>query len=133
MSPDTGTSCRGQKDALELQHTYDFLTRLRDEFEPLRAQLLARHPCVSLMDALASVRNEETRLRVAGLLQSYSVLAARSSTPRHTATSPTVPSSVAPPSTPGGRGGLHCDYCDKDGHVEAYCYRKKKAQARRSL
>jgi hypothetical protein len=132
LSSDTCTSCRGQKDALELRRTYDFLTRLRDEFEPLRAQLLARHPCVSLMDALASVRNEETRLRVAGLLQSSSVLAAPSSSSRTTAASPTPPSSVAPPSAPGGRGGLHCDYYDKDGHVEAYCYRKKKAQDRRS-
>ena len=70
----------GQKDALELRRTYDFFTCLRDEFEPLRAQLLARHPCVSLMDALTSVRNEETRLHVAGLLQPTSVLAARSST-----------------------------------------------------
>jgi hypothetical protein len=44
------------------------LTRLRDEFEPLRAQLLPHHPCVSLMDALAEVRNEETHLQDAGLL-----------------------------------------------------------------
>ncbi|WVZ89051.1 hypothetical protein U9M48_035510 [Paspalum notatum var. saurae] len=28
----------------------------------------------------------------------------------------------------GGGGGLHCDYCGKDGHVEAFCYRKKKVQ-----
>jgi hypothetical protein len=43
--------------ALELRRTYDFLTRL-----------LARHPRVSLMDALAEVRNEETHLQNAGLL-----------------------------------------------------------------
>jgi hypothetical protein len=30
---------------LDLRRTYDFLTRLHDEFEPLRAQLLARCPC----------------------------------------------------------------------------------------
>jgi hypothetical protein len=52
----TCQSCRDQTAALELRRTYDFLTRLRDEFEPLRAQLLARCPCVSLMDALADVR-----------------------------------------------------------------------------
>jgi hypothetical protein len=28
--------------------------------------------------------------------------------------------------------GFHCDHCDRDGHVEALCYRKKKAQSRRS-
>jgi hypothetical protein len=44
------------------------LTRLRDEFEPLHAQLLVRDPCVALMDALAEVRNEETRFQDAGLL-----------------------------------------------------------------
>jgi hypothetical protein len=44
------------------------LTRLRDEFEPLRAQLLAYRPYVSLMDALAEVHNEEVRLRDASLL-----------------------------------------------------------------
>jgi hypothetical protein len=47
------------------------LTRLRDEFEPLRAQLLPHHPCVSLMDALAEVRNEETHLQDAGPLVGF--------------------------------------------------------------
>jgi hypothetical protein len=28
-------------------------------------------------------------------------------------------------------GGLHCAHCGRNGHVEAFCYRKK-AQARRS-
>ena len=57
------------------------MSHLRDEFEKLRAQLVSRVPCVSLMEALAAVRNEELRLRSAGLLQSSSssVLAARSS------------------------------------------------------
>jgi hypothetical protein len=40
--------------------TYDFLIRLHDEFEQLHAQLLARHP--------TDIHNEETCLRVAGLL-----------------------------------------------------------------
>jgi hypothetical protein len=44
---------------------------------PLRAQLFARHPFVSLMDALVEVRNEETRFCDAGLLQSSSVLTSR--------------------------------------------------------
>jgi hypothetical protein len=82
LSPATCQSCKDQKAALELRRTYDFLTRLRDEFEPLCAQLLARHPCVSPMDALAEVRNEETRLQDASLLWISSVLAARSSVPR---------------------------------------------------
>jgi hypothetical protein len=54
----TCQSCRDQTTALELRQAYDFLTRLRDEFELLRAQLLAHRPYVSLMDALAEVHNE---------------------------------------------------------------------------
>ena len=139
LSPSTCQSCQSQKTFLELRRTYDFLTRLRDEFEPRRAQLLARHPCVSLMEALAEVRSEETRLHAAGLLQYSSVLAARSSpsAPRSSsssaATPPVVPSSVAPLS--GSRTGgsvLECSHCGKEGHVEAYCYRKRKDQRARS-
>jgi hypothetical protein len=55
LSPATCQSCRDQTAALELRRTYDFLTQLRDEFESLRAQLLARRPYVSLMDALIEV------------------------------------------------------------------------------
>jgi hypothetical protein len=68
LSPVTCQSCRDQMSTLELHRTYDFLTRLHDEFEPLHAQLLACHPYVSLMDALAKVRNEETHLQDASLL-----------------------------------------------------------------
>ncbi|WVZ52011.1 hypothetical protein U9M48_003107 [Paspalum notatum var. saurae] len=128
LSPSTCEFCQGHQSDIELQRTYAFLTRLRDEYEPLRAQLLARHPFVSLMEALGDVRNEETRLRTAGLLPSVTALAARSS-PSRPAVPPSLPSSASvPPSTCGGVGGLHCDYCGKDGHVEAFCYRKKKAR-----
>ncbi|WVZ93213.1 hypothetical protein U9M48_039211 [Paspalum notatum var. saurae] len=110
----------------------ELYTRLSvDEYEPLRARLLARHPFVSLIDALTDVRNEETRLRFAGLLPSASALAARSSSSRPAVAPPSLPSSATTPSPSargGGGGGLHCDYCGKDGHVEAFCYRKKKAQ-----
>jgi hypothetical protein len=37
LSPATCQSCRDQTAALELHRTYNFLTRLRDEFEHLRA------------------------------------------------------------------------------------------------
>jgi hypothetical protein len=68
VSPATCQSYRDQTAALELRRTYDFLAQLHDEFEPLRAQLLARRPYVSLMDALAEIRKEEIHLRDAGLL-----------------------------------------------------------------
>jgi hypothetical protein len=125
LSSSTCQSCKDQKVALELHRTHNFLTRLCDEFEPLRAQLLARHPCVSLMDTLVEVRNEETRLQDDGLLWVPSVLAARSSLvlllPCHQ------------PATHGASTGLHCDHCGRDGHMKDFCYRKKKAhKARRS-
>jgi hypothetical protein len=136
LSPATCQSCRDQTTALELHRTYDFLTRPRDGFEPLRAQLLARRPYVSLMDVLAEVHNEEVRLRDASLLQSATVLAARSSASRSSSARPTasVPLAsplVVPPAARGESGGLHCAHCGCDGHVEAFCYRKKKAQSRR--
>jgi hypothetical protein len=62
LSLATCQSCKEQKAALDLRRMYDFLTRLRDEFEHLRAQLLVHHPYVPLMDALAEVRNEVTHL-----------------------------------------------------------------------
>jgi hypothetical protein len=82
------------------------------------------------MNALAKVR-----LHDAGLLQSAIVLAARSSashssSARPTALVPLVSPPIVPPAARGESGGLHCAQCGHDGHVEAFCYRKKKAQAR---
>jgi hypothetical protein len=37
-------------------------------------------------------------------------------------------SSVAPSTARGASTGLHSDHCGRDGHVDAFCYRKKKAQ-----
>jgi hypothetical protein len=58
--------------------------------------------------------------------------ASRSSSARPTASMPLASPSVVPPAARGESGGLHCAHCGRDGHVEAFCYRKKKAQARRS-
>jgi hypothetical protein len=61
---------------LEFQRVHEFLSRLRSEFEPRRAHLLARGR-VPISEVLAELRAEETRLRSAGLLAVPSVLAAR--------------------------------------------------------
>ena len=108
------------------------MRRLCDEFEQLRAQLVSRVACVSLMEALV-VRNEELRLQNAGLLQSSSssVLAARSSSTTVVAPPPKAPLPAAPSSVGGGGGRLHCGYCGKKTHVEAFCFKKKKDQSRR--
>jgi hypothetical protein len=85
------------------------------------------------MDALAEVYNEENHLRDAGLLQSATVLTAHSSAGRSLSARPVAPVPLAsppvvPPATRGESVGLHYDHCGRDGHVEAFCYRKKKAQ-----
>jgi hypothetical protein len=87
------------------------------------------------MNALAEVRNEEVHLHDAGLLQAATVLAARSSASRSSSARPTalVPLAsppIVPPAARGKSGGFHCAHCGRDGHVEAFYYRKKKAQAR---
>jgi hypothetical protein len=133
LSSATCQSCRDQTAALELRRTYDFLTRLRDEFESLHAQLLASHLYVSLMDALTEVRNEEVRLRDASLLQFATVLvahssASHSSSAHPTASVPLVSHPVVPPAAHGESSGLHCAHRGHDGHVKVFCYRKKKAQ-----
>jgi hypothetical protein len=84
------------------------------------------------MDALT-----EVHLHDVGLLQSATILAAhssasRSSSVRPTASVPLASPSVVPPAYRGESGDLHCAHCGRDGHVEAFCYRKKKAQARHS-
>jgi hypothetical protein len=92
------------------------------------------------MDALAEVHNEEVRLHDAGLLQSATVLVARSLASRSSSARPTasvqlVSPPVVPPAACGESGGLHCDHCGHNDHVEAFWYMKKKtqkAQARRS-
>jgi hypothetical protein len=68
------------------------------------------------MDALAEVRNEEVHLRDAGLLQSVTILAARSSAGRSSSVRPAAPVPLAPPPVvpPAARGesdGLHRDHC----------------------
>jgi hypothetical protein len=89
------------------------------------------------MYALAEVRNEETHLHDAGLLQASTILAGHSSAGRSSSAHPAAPVPLAsPPIAPlAARSesvGLHCDHCGRDGHVEAFCYKKRKAQARRS-
>jgi hypothetical protein len=64
---------------------------------------------------------------------SLPVLAARSSAghsmfARPPAPMPLATPPVVPPVARGESGGLHCDHCGHNGHVEAFCYSKKKAQ-----
>ena len=119
---------------MEFQRVYEFLSRLRKEFEPRRAQLLARGH-VPISKVLSELRAEETRLRGVGLLEVPSVLAARGPP-----SSPVPPTrATAPPLLPtpqgsgqshgqgrGSRPRSHCTYCDMDGHTESRCYTKQR-------
>jgi hypothetical protein len=79
------------------------------------------------MDTLAKVPNEETRLCDAGFLQYATILAARSSSTRSAAHVLLASPLVVRPVARGETVGLHCDHYGQDRHVEAFCYRKKKA------
>jgi hypothetical protein len=65
---------------LEFQRVYEFLSRLRKEFEPRCAQLLA-HGRVPISEVLSALWAEETHLCGAGFLEVSSVLAARGPPP----------------------------------------------------
>ena len=79
--------CQTTRSDLEFQRVHEFLSRLRSEFEPRRAHLLARGR-VPISEILAELRAEETRLRSAGLLVVPSVLAARAPMPPARLTAP---------------------------------------------
>jgi hypothetical protein len=64
--------------------------------------------------------------------QSSIVLGARSSVAHSAAPILPVSPRVAPSAARGVSTGLHYDHCDQDGHMEAFFYRNKKAQARHS-
>jgi hypothetical protein len=72
--------CRTVCSDLEFQRVYEFLSRLCKEFEPHRAQLLARGH-VPISEVLFELQAEETRLCGAGFLKVPSVLAARGPPP----------------------------------------------------
>jgi hypothetical protein len=61
-------------------------------------------------------------------LRISSVLATHYSVAQPTTPVPSASPSVAPSTARGVSTGLHCDHYGRDGHMEAFCYRKKKAQ-----
>uniref|UniRef100_A0ACD5ZZZ3 Uncharacterized protein n=1 Tax=Avena sativa TaxID=4498 RepID=A0ACD5ZZZ3_AVESA len=145
----TCSCCQIVRSDLEFHRIYEFLSRLRQEFEPRRAQLNARGR-VPLSEVLSELRAEETRLRGAGLLAVPSALATRgaplppapSTQPRSCVPPPPIlptppgqgpgqlqhqqspgPSQPQQPRGQGRRGSLrHCSYCNRDGHTWATCY-----------
>ena len=125
--------CQTVRSDLEFQRVFEFLSRLRGEFEPRRANLLARGR-VPISEVLLELRAEETRLRGAGLLAVPSVLAARapvmsSARPSAPPLLPTPYGGVSRPSSGGegrSRPRIFCGYCSKPGHPESDCYKKQR-------
>ncbi|KAI5003630.1 hypothetical protein ZWY2020_030790 [Hordeum vulgare] len=118
--------CQTIRSDLEFQRVHEFLARLRSEFEPRRAHLLARGR-VPITEVLAKLRAEETRLRSTGLLAVPSVLAVRApvSSARSTALpllpTPLMIQSVATSRRPHAKKGRSCrdtvyGYCSRPGH-----------------
>ncbi|CAD6218794.1 unnamed protein product [Miscanthus lutarioriparius] len=59
--------CDRHRDQRDILRLHEFLSRLRPEFETVRAQLLTRRPRPSLSEAMPELRAEETRLRAGGV------------------------------------------------------------------
>jgi len=109
--------CQIVRSDLEFQRVYEFLSRLRKEFEPRRAQLLARGR-VPISEVLSELRAEEIRLRGAGFLEVPSMLAGRGSpslpapsSPSRSTAPPLLPTPPGQGSSRGPRPSYHCTYC----------------------
>ena len=109
---------REQRDTLRL---HEFLSRLRPEFETVRAQLLTRRPRPSLAEAMPELRAEETRLRTGGVSHPQLQPAVLVATPPPVSL-PSPQSAVVA----GVPSGVRCDYCKIYGHEEKDCRKKQR-------
>lgn len=106
-------------DRRDQHRLYQFLMALRDDFEPVRGQLLHRSPLPTLDQAVCELVREETRLstlRSQHTPYTHSVLAAPSPLPKH-----------SDKSYRSGRGhsknldNPFCRYCRHRGHTIDKC------------
>ncbi|XP_020102601.1 uncharacterized protein LOC109720129 [Ananas comosus] len=120
-----------QKQVRDQQRLFQFLMRLRPEFEALRGQLLHRTPFPTIDVALAELIAEETRLRVLSSSSSAmpNVLAAHGPASPPPVPAPTYhqpPSSYIPnPGTRKDKRSIQCRYCHLWGHSIQDCRKKK--------
>ncbi|KAE8810135.1 glycoprotein glucosyltransferase 1 [Hordeum vulgare] len=122
--------CQTMQSDLEFQCVHEFLVRLRSEFEPRRAHLLA-HGCVPITEVLVELGVEESRLHSGRFLAVPCVLVVRAhvSSARPTA-SPLLPTPTRGMGRPpyAEKGRLHRDtfsgYCFRLGHPESDCCQK---------
>jgi hypothetical protein len=114
---------------MEFQCVYVLLSWLCKEFEPWRAQLLARG-LVPILYVLSKRRAKETHLCGPGFLEISSVLAPRVPTMLFAPPVSYFPSaSLLLPTSSRGVGRscprYQCDYFNKDGHNESHCHKKE--------
>jgi hypothetical protein len=109
------TDAQMYADRRDHHRLYQFLMALRDDFEPVRGQLLHRSPLPTLDQAVCELVQEETRLstlRSQHTPHTHSVLAAPSPQPEH-----------SDKSDRSGRGhsknrdNPFCRYCRRRGHT----------------
>ncbi|XP_044981335.1 uncharacterized protein LOC123448486 [Hordeum vulgare subsp. vulgare] len=118
---------------LEFQRVHEFLARLRSEFEPWHAHLLARGR-VPITEVLAELRAEETCLRSAGLLAVPSVLAVRAPVPSAPPLLPTPAGVALFILRRADRAVIQsCGYFSRSGHPETDCRQKQRDQRRSSF
>jgi hypothetical protein len=101
---------------------YQFLMALRDDFEPVRGQLLHRSPLPTLDQAVCELVREETRLstfRSQHTPYTHPVLAAPSPQTKHSDRSVRGPSK--------NRDNHFCRYCRRRGHTIDKCWHKAKS------
>jgi hypothetical protein len=102
---------------------HQFLIALRDDFEPVRVQLLHRSPLPTLDTAIFELVRAETRSQIMRSQPSHTVLAAPSSgsssfQQEHydKSDTPRLPSK--------SRDNIYCRFCQRRGHIIDKCWRK---------
>jgi transposase InsO family protein len=107
---------------------HQFLMALRDDFEPVRVQLLHRSPLPTLDTAIFELVRAETRSQTMRSQPSHTVLAAPSSSSSSfqrehydKSDTPRLPSK--------SRDNNYCRYCRRRGHTIDKCWRKGRSTA----
>uniref|UniRef100_A0A0A9CM55 Uncharacterized protein n=1 Tax=Arundo donax TaxID=35708 RepID=A0A0A9CM55_ARUDO len=122
------TCPRSQRAQHDRRRMYEFLMRLRPEFEPMCAQLVSRSPPPTTVEVLTELQAEETRLRSLSERPSVVVLVAPTAAPTSASTpatsaaaspSPSVSTTApAPAYTP---RDIKCTRSNRWGHSHEEC------------